>query len=170
MLVQILYHIKLQVIPIHKMFHALGEDRSKRLLMFHSLTGCDTTTGMQGITKHTAFQKWLDIVAKDSSILAAMNNITCILTAINFADNQQKGVIERFISRIHHADCDTMDDARLKLLLDKCVALQKLPITSHTFENKVRRSMYQSSIFYMDTVTKENTYFTRLFLIISSSI
>ena len=77
MLVQILYHIKLQVIPIHKMFNTLGEDRSKGLLMFHSLTGCDTTTGMLGITKHTAFQKWLGIVAKVNSILAAMNNITC---------------------------------------------------------------------------------------------
>ena len=61
------------------MFNALGEDRSKGLLMFHSLTGCDTTTGMLGITKHTAFQKWLDIVAnKDSSILAAINNITYV--------------------------------------------------------------------------------------------
>ena len=134
------------VIPIHKMFNALGEDRSKGLLMFYSLTGCDTTTGMLDITKHTAFQKWLDIVAKDSSILAAMNNITCHdLTAINFDDNQQKGFIERFIGRIHNADCDTMDDARLQLLIHKRVALQKLPMTSHTFENKLRRSMYQSS-------------------------
>ena len=59
--------------------------------MFHSLTCCDTTTGMLGITKHTAFQKWLDTVAKDSFILAAMNNITCHdLTVINFDDNQQK--------------------------------------------------------------------------------
>ena len=41
-----------------------------------------------------------------------MNNITCHdLTAINFDYNQQKGVIERLISRIYHADCDTMDDA-----------------------------------------------------------
>ena len=120
--------------------------------MFHSLTGCDTTTGMLGITKHTAFQKWLDIVAEDSSILAAMNNITCHdLTVINFDYNQQKGVIERFISRIHHADCDTMDDTRLQLLLHKGVALKKLPMTSHTFENKLRRSMYQA--FYMDKVT-----------------
>ena len=147
MLVQILYHIKLQVILIHKMFNALGEDRSKGLLMFHSLTGCNTTTGILGITKHTAFQKWLDIVVKDSYILAAMNTMTCHdLTAINFDYNQQKGVIERFISRIHHADCNTMDDARLQLLLHKGVALQKLPMTSHTFENKLRRSMYQSSI------------------------
>ena len=137
--------------------------------MFHSLTGCDTTTGMLGITKHTAFQKWLDIVAKDSSILAAMNNITCHdLTVINFDYNQQKGVIERFISRIHHADCDIMDYARLQLLLHKGVALQKLPMTSHTFENKLRRYMYQS--FYMDKVTKENMYFTRLFLLILSNI
>ena len=46
---------------------------------------------MLGITKHTAFQKWLDTVAKDSSILAAMNNTTCHdLTVINFDDNQQK--------------------------------------------------------------------------------
>ena len=53
--------------------------------MFQSLTGCDTTTGMLGITKHTVFKKWLDIVTKESSTLAAMNNITCHdLTAINF--------------------------------------------------------------------------------------
>ena len=53
--------------------------------MFHSLTGCDTTTGILGITKHTAFQKWLDIVVKDSYILAPMNTMTCHdLTAINF--------------------------------------------------------------------------------------
>ena len=77
----------------------------------------------------------------------SMNNITCHdLTAINFDDNQQKVVIERFISRIHHADCDSMDDARLQLFLHKGVALQKLSMTSHTFENKLRRSMYQSSI------------------------
>ena len=91
MLVQILYQIKLQVIPIHKMFNAHGKDRSKGLLMFHSLTGCDTTTGILGITKHTEFKKWLDIVAKNSSILTTMNNITCHdLTAINFDYNQQK--------------------------------------------------------------------------------
>ena len=81
-----------------------------------------------------------------------MNKITCHdLTAINFENNQQKGVIERFISRIHHADCDTMDDARLQLLLRKGVALQKPPLTSHTLENMLRRSMYQSSIWTMDS-------------------
>ena len=75
----------------------------------------------------------LFIVAKHSSILAATNKITCHnWTAINFDNNQQKRVIERFISRIHHADCNTMDDARLQLLLRKGVALQKLPMTSHT--------------------------------------
>ena len=95
-----------------------------------------------------------------SSILAAMNKITCHdLTAINFDNNHQKGIIERFISRIHHADCGTMDDARLQLLLRKGVALQKLPMTSHTLENRLRRSMYQSTIWTMDTVTKENIYF-----------
>ena len=89
-----------------------------------------------------------------------MNKITCHdLTAINFDNNQQKGVIERFSSRIHHADCDTMDDTRLQLLLRKGVALQKLPMTSHTLENRLRRSMYQSSIWTMDTVTKENINF-----------
>ena len=97
------------------MFNALGEDRSKGLLMFHSLTGATQQ-------QHSTFQKWLDIVAKGSSILAAMNNITFHdLTVINFDDNQQKGVIQRFISRIHHADCDTMDDSSLPLLLHKGV-------------------------------------------------
>ena len=53
------------------------------------LTGWDTTTGMLGITKHTAFQKWLDIFAKDSSILVATNNLTSHdLTAMNFDENQ----------------------------------------------------------------------------------
>ena len=85
-------------------------------------------------------------------MLAATNKITCHnWTAINFDNNQQKRVIEQFISRIHHADCNTMDDARLQLLLRKGVALQKLPMTSHTLENRLRRSMYQSSIWTMDS-------------------
>ena len=76
-----------------------------------------------------------------------MNNLTSHnLTAINFDDNQQKRVIERFMSRINHADCDTMDDARLQLLFQKSVALQKDPMTAHIFEHKLRRSMCQSSM------------------------
>jgi len=70
------------------MFNALGEDRSKALLMFHSLTGCDTTTALLGIQKQTAFQKWIDTAANDSSILTAMTNLTYLnLSEMNFVDN-----------------------------------------------------------------------------------
>ena len=49
-----------------------------------------------------------------------------------------------------------MDDARLHLLLHKGVALQKLPMTSHTLENKLRRSMYQSSIWIIDLASDQS--------------
>ena len=72
-----------------------------------------------------------------------MNNLTSHdLTAINFDDNQQKRGIERFMSRMYNAYCDTMDDTRLQLLFHKSVALQKLPMTSHTFENKLHGHSY----------------------------
>ena len=67
-----------------------------------------------------------------------MNNLTSHdLTAINFDDNQQKGVIEQFMSRMNHADCNTMDDARMQLIFHKGAALQKLPMSSLTFESKL---------------------------------
>ena len=114
------------------MFNALGEDRSKGLLMFHSLTGCDTTTGILGITKHTAFQKWLDIVVKDSYILAPMNTMTCHdLTAINFDYNQQKEVIERFISRIHRALCRLQHHGRYKAAI---ASSQRCSITKASYD------------------------------------
>jgi len=54
-------------------------------------------------------------------------------------------VVEQFISRMYSNTSDTMDDARVQLFLHKGVGLQKLPMTSHTFVNKLRRAMYQAS-------------------------
>ncbi len=39
-----------------------------------------------------------------------------------------------------------MDDARMKLFLQKGTSLIRLPMSSHTFVNKLKRSMYQASI------------------------
>ena len=60
-------------IPIHELASAIGPVKSSGLLMFHALTGCDTTSFFNGIGKKTAWSTWkkytdADQVFKDLSL------------------------------------------------------------------------------------------------------
>ncbi len=44
-----------RVIKIHQLYNALGTEKCQALLLFHSLTGCDSTTSLFGVPKHTDF-------------------------------------------------------------------------------------------------------------------
>ena len=45
-------------IPVHQIVLQLGPSKSRALLAFHSLTGCDTTSAFQGKGKRTAWAVW----------------------------------------------------------------------------------------------------------------
>ena len=53
---------RLRFIPIHRLHSSLGQPLCKALPAFHALTGCDSTSALQGIGKTTA----LKILLKDN--------------------------------------------------------------------------------------------------------
>ena len=46
---------------------------------------------------------------------------------------------------MYWAEANTMDEARIALFLHRGMPLMKLPMTSDTFKNKLKRSMYQAN-------------------------
>ena len=144
---------KYQIIPIHDMFRSLGLEKCLALLMFHSLTGCDSTTALFGIPKQTAFQKWIETAERDCLILTAMLNLTSPdLGSVILESNADVVIVERFVSSMFSQSSKTLDEARLELFQHKGTSLTRLPMTSHTFSNKLKRSMYQSSIWVQSIV------------------
>ena len=47
-----------QHIPVHEITHTLGPEKSLSCPLFHSFTGCDTTSSFLGIGKKTAWAAW----------------------------------------------------------------------------------------------------------------
>ena len=45
-------------IPIHLIVEQLGHDKSRALLAFHAITGCNTTSAFYGIAKPTTWAVW----------------------------------------------------------------------------------------------------------------
>ena len=121
--------------------------------MFHSLTGCVSITGLLGIPKPTAFKKWLE---SSSSIMSAMSNLKTSNSNLVCLDSETDTVIvERFISSMYWQSSISLDYTRLDLFLHKGTPLMKLPLTSHSFINKIIRSMFQSSIWTQSTVKRQ---------------
>ena len=71
------------------MFRSLGVEKCLALLMFHSLTGCDSTTTLFGIHKQTAFQKWIETAERDCLILTAMLKPQSYFSRLGFGDSSK---------------------------------------------------------------------------------
>ncbi len=79
--------------------------------------------------------------------MTAMANLTTLnLNFLSLTDNPDTAVVERFISSMFWEPSTSLNDAKLEFFLHKGKQLTKLPMTSHTFINKLKRSMYQASV------------------------
>ena len=121
--------------------------------MFHSLPGCDITTALLGVTKPTAFRKWLE--CEPATVLALFNLALSNLNLINIEESNDVAIAEKFVSSIYWQQANTLNEARRHLFLHKGTPLIKLPMISHTFQNKLRRSMFQASIWAQSLVTTQ---------------
>ena len=68
------------------------------------------------------------------------------LNLIHIEESNDVAVAEKFVSSIYWQQANTLNEAIRHLFLHKGTHLIKLPMTSHTFQNKLRRSMFQASI------------------------
>ena len=61
---------KYRDIPVHTINSNLGPSRSLALLLFHSLTGCDTTSQFLGCGKKTAWAAWTSMPEPTDTLVA----------------------------------------------------------------------------------------------------
>ena len=78
-------------IPIHELASVLGLVKSRGLLMFHALTGCDTVPNLKGVGKETAYSTWKNYPEFDE----VFKNLATLQKEI---DRYHFNVLQRFVT------------------------------------------------------------------------
>ena len=101
-----------QLIPVHVIIQNLGPEKVRALLLFHSYTGCDTTSSFFGIGKKTAWATWEafpDLTERLTTLLKSPEEVT--LGSIHMER------LEKFTVMIYskNTDASRVNEARRQL-------------------------------------------------------
>ena len=113
-------------IPVHAICSSLGPTKSQALPLFHSLTGCDTTSQFLGCGKKTAWAAW-----------ASLPNLTDTLIELTqyphrfTLESGYMTIIERFIVIMYSKGCGakSVNEARHHLFTTGQKTLDNIPPT-----------------------------------------
>ena len=128
-----------RLIAAHEIAESLGPMRCYALPMFHSLTGCDTTSYFQHIGKRTAWKIW-----KLSDMLT-----TALCSLRKDPKNLQDNIlqtVERFVILLYDrtSSVECIDAARKDLFVRKGRQLSLLPPTKAALYQHILRSILQA--------------------------
>ena len=139
---------KIRDIPIHVLSAQLGDARCKALLLFHSLTGCDTVSHFLGCGKKTAWSAWQNT----SDLTDALIEITRDPKLLN-QQSQNMKIIERFVVVMYSKGCglERVNEARLQLFSSGKKSLEALPPTQAALYQHICRAVLQAVIWNQAT-------------------
>ena len=125
---------------VHSISQSLGLLRSKSLLAFHSITGCDQTSAFANRGKKTAW-----------AVLEICEAVTPAFHTLSYVPTQQivediMPQIERFVVLLYDktSECSTVNEARKDLFTRKGRSIESIPPTSAALLQHVKRSAYQA--------------------------
>ena len=130
-------------IPIHELASALGPVKSRGLLMFHALTGCDTINNLKGIGKKTAWSTWKNYPEADE----VFKNMSTLQKGL---DKKHFDILERFVVLCYDKNLDTNSVERAweilhsRRLRSGGANSDNLPPTQGELVQHVKRSVYQA--------------------------
>ena len=128
-----------QYIPIHELVEALGPEKCRGLLIFHSITGCDTVSAMFGIGKKKAWQLWqtYDQITKTFVNLSLASS-----TEISDAEfNDLEHIVVLLYDKA--TDMTSVNDVRRMLFTQKGRSIENTPPTQAALQQHIRRAVYQ---------------------------
>ena len=136
-------------IPVHVLNSNLGPLKSLALPIFHSLTGCDTTSQFLGCGKKTAWAAWTSLLDLTDTLVALTEDPT--LFSIDSVHMQR---IVRFVVLMYSKGCGVarVNEVRHRLFTNGSRSLENLPPTQAALFQHVKRALLQAS-FYWDKVT-----------------
>jgi hypothetical protein len=128
----------LKYFPAHDIANTMGPDKSKALRVFHSFTGCDTTSAFRGIGKKRAWDTWSSYVEVTAAFLTLSSKPVVI-------DNDTMAVLERFVILMYDRTSSEEDvnTVRRELFAKKSRAIEAIPPTQAALHQHVKRVAYQ---------------------------
>ena len=136
---------KYRDIPVHVISSTIGESKSLALPLFHSLTGCDTTSQFLGCGKKTAWAAWNSTPELTDTLVALTNNPDLLSIESTHMQN-----IEHFVVRMYSKGCGAggVNEARHNLFTTGTKSFESLPPTQAALFQHVKRALLQASFFW----------------------
>ena len=136
---------KYRDIPVHTICSKLGPSRSLALPLFHSLTGCDTTSQFLGCGKKTAWAAWTSMPDLTDTLVALTHNPD--IFSLESVHMQQ---IERFVVLMYSKGCGAagVNEARHRLFTTGSRSLENIPPTQAALFQHVKRALLQASFYW----------------------
>lgn len=142
----------LKCLPAHTIATTIGREKARVLPIFHSLTGCDTTSFFGGRGKKTAWDVWkvfpeLTPVLKELMELPEDISRGC------------KETIERFTVLLYDrtSRLTTVNEARQELFSKKARTLENIPPTQASLLQHIKRAVFQGCYIWGQALLKQPT-------------
>ena len=141
---------RLRFIPIHRLNSSLGTPLCKALPAFHALTGCDSTSALQGIGKTTAWK----ILLKDNQFQQQLSQFS----ASPAVSKESSVSSEAFICSLYNRGgrLTKADEVRYLLFCQKNKKSDELPPMSESLSHHIKRANFQMHIWNKALVAMQN--------------
>ena len=139
---------------INAMYEDLGREKSLALPVFHSFTGCDTTSAFFGRGKKSAWEAWKTYrEVTDAFAHIALHPFTEV-----DVDSQHFQQLERFAVLVYDktSDLQHVDEARKELFCHKGKTMDRLPPTQDALLQHSKRVAYQAGIWCTSELNIQN--------------
>ena len=140
---------RLRFLPVHLLHLSLGQTLCKALPAFHALTGCDSTSALQGIGKASAWR----VINKDNEFKEQLSHFG----EDPVVSNGSRHSSEAFICSLYHGGRFTKaDDVRYFLFCQKNKKSEELPPTCESLAHHIKRANFQTYIWNKALVAMQN--------------
>lgn len=143
---------KIRDIAIHELYSTLGPSRALAIPLFHSLTGCDSTSHFHMYGKKSAWVAWMNTPGLTDTLIQLMGNPQ----SFNI-DSVHMQRLERFIIIMYSKGCGLteMNKTRKYLFMSGKKTLETIPPTQAAFVEHVKRSLLQASFYWNNATTAQ---------------
>ena len=136
-------HIKF--LPVHEISSTLGPLKSIAVPFFHSISGCDDTSGVSGKGKKSFFEAWL-LVPEITTVFAKAEHIRDVneLTKTDFK------ILEKLFVALYCPSCNTdvLNVARRVIFTQGGRSLENIPPTSAALKLHILRSALKAIMWH----------------------
>ena len=129
---------------INTLYEHLGREKSLALPVFHSFTGCDTTSAFYGRGKKSAWEAWNCF----DDITQAFTYMALHPYAELKVDSEHFQLLEHFTIIVYDktSDLQHVNEARQEMFCQKEKSMERLPPTQDALMQHTKRAAYQAGI------------------------